>query len=100
MTIRHSVNPAIIQCDYGIAAMQASAMRGPFESAPAADAHAREAGRAFAKRSGVSEHLSNMPLGQTGYPDDLAEAVLFMASDLASYVSGTSLTVDGAQTSG
>jgi 2-deoxy-D-gluconate 3-dehydrogenase len=33
-----------------------------------------------------------------GFPDDLAEAVLFMASDLASYVSGTSLTVDGAQT--
>jgi NAD(P)-dependent dehydrogenase (short-subunit alcohol dehydrogenase family) len=39
-----------------------------------------------------------MPLGRTGYPDDLAKAVLFMASDLASYVSGTALTVDGAQT--
>jgi NAD(P)-dependent dehydrogenase (short-subunit alcohol dehydrogenase family) len=37
-------------------------------------------------------------LGRTGYPDDLAKAVLFMASDLASCVNGTSLTVDGGQT--
>jgi hypothetical protein len=45
--------------------------------------------------------MSSMPsnaLGRTGDPDDLAKAVLFMASDLASYVSGTSLTLDGAQT--
>jgi NAD(P)-dependent dehydrogenase (short-subunit alcohol dehydrogenase family) len=39
-----------------------------------------------------------MPLGRAGYPDDLAKAVLFMASDMASYVSGTSLLVDGGQT--
>ena len=39
-----------------------------------------------------------MPLSRPGYPDDLAKAVLFMASDLASYVNGTSLTVDGGQT--
>jgi NAD(P)-dependent dehydrogenase (short-subunit alcohol dehydrogenase family) len=41
--------------------------------------------------------MSRMPLGRPGFPDDVAKAVLFMASDLASYVSGTSLTVDGAQ---
>jgi NAD(P)-dependent dehydrogenase (short-subunit alcohol dehydrogenase family) len=42
-----------------------------------------------------AEHLGNMPQGRPGYPDDLAKAVLFMASDLASYVNGTSLTVAG-----
>ena len=42
--------------------------------------------------------MSRMPLGRPGFPDDIAKAVLFMASDLASYVSGTSLIVDGAQT--
>jgi NAD(P)-dependent dehydrogenase (short-subunit alcohol dehydrogenase family) len=50
------------------------------------------------QNGGLAEHLSNMPLGRTGYPDDLAKAVLFMASNMASYVSGTSLLVDGAQT--
>ena len=54
--------------------------------------------RELLQKGGLAEHLGKMPLGRTGYPDDLAKAVLFMASDLASYVSGTSLTVDGAQT--
>jgi NAD(P)-dependent dehydrogenase (short-subunit alcohol dehydrogenase family) len=54
--------------------------------------------RELLEKGGLSEHLSSMPLGRTGYPDDLAKVVLFMASDLASYASGTLLTVDGAQT--
>jgi NAD(P)-dependent dehydrogenase (short-subunit alcohol dehydrogenase family) len=50
------------------------------------------------QKGGLAEHLGNMPLGRTGYPDDLAKAVLFMASDMASDVNGTSLLIDGGQT--
>lgn len=43
------------------------------------------------------ENLSSMeiPLGRVGKPRDVADAVVYLASDLAAYVSGTSLTVDG-----
>jgi NAD(P)-dependent dehydrogenase (short-subunit alcohol dehydrogenase family) len=38
-----------------------------------------------------------MPLGRRGFPDEIATAALFLASDMAKYISGTNLVVDGAQ---
>ena len=35
------------------------------------------------------------PLGRIGRPEDIAEAVLYLASDAASFVTGTTLVVDG-----
>ncbi len=42
--------------------------------------------------------LSVHPVGRIGTPRDVAQAALFLASDAASFISGTSLTVDGAMT--
>jgi NAD(P)-dependent dehydrogenase (short-subunit alcohol dehydrogenase family) len=42
--------------------------------------------------------LSVHPVGRIGTPRDVAQAALFLASDAASFISGTSLVVDGAMT--
>lgn len=43
------------------------------------------------------QHLAaTIPLGRVGEPEEVANAFLFLASDLASYITGAILSVDGA----
>lgn len=43
----------------------------------------------------LAAFLEKIPMGRMGEPDDIGRAVLFLASDLASYITGTQLVVDG-----
>jgi NAD(P)-dependent dehydrogenase (short-subunit alcohol dehydrogenase family) len=39
--------------------------------------------------------VEQMPMGRIGNPDEIASAVLFLASSESSFVTGIELTVDG-----
>jgi NAD(P)-dependent dehydrogenase (short-subunit alcohol dehydrogenase family) len=45
----------------------------------------------------LSQYFRHIPLGRGGEPGEVAQAVLFLASDLASYITGATLLVDGGQ---
>lgn len=51
----------------------------------------------FSNSEFLSEYFRQTPLGRGGEPEEVAQAILFLASDLASYITGATLFVDGGQ---
>jgi NAD(P)-dependent dehydrogenase (short-subunit alcohol dehydrogenase family) len=51
----------------------------------------------FADEKLMKEYFRQVPLGRGGEPEEVAQAVAFLASDQASYITGTTLIVDGGQ---
>ncbi|MEK6840542.1 MAG: SDR family NAD(P)-dependent oxidoreductase [Nanoarchaeota archaeon] len=43
----------------------------------------------------IHEQISRIPLGRMASPEEIAEAVLFLASDKANYITGQTIVVDG-----
>ena len=66
--------------------------------APGAIATPRVVERLRAQEPTLTSQRSRAPLGRMGEPDEIAKVVVFLSSDLASYVSGQTIVVDGAAT--
>ncbi len=49
----------------------------------------------FSDESFEQELAGSVPLGRYGEPSDVAQAALYLASDMASYVTGVALPIDG-----
>jgi len=52
--------------------------------------------RAFLDDAQIAEAARTLPFGRLGTPDEIARGALYLASDDASYVTGTVLRIDGA----
>lgn len=51
----------------------------------------------FSSPSILENYFRGIPLGRGGEPDEVAHAVVFLASDFATYITGSTLFVDGGQ---
>lgn len=77
-----------LACEYGSAGIRVNAV------APGAiDTRIWGEGKAAEERK--RERARDVPLGRLGYAEEVADAVVFLASDMASYITGECLVVDG-----
>jgi 3-oxoacyl-[acyl-carrier protein] reductase len=80
---------AIELAEHGI---RVNAILPGYIDVPEGGEHLAESYRAAAR--------SAVPLGRPGQPEDIANAILLLASPLAGYVTGTTLVVDGGSSAG
>lgn len=61
---------------------------------------ARAAAKGVSLEAYLAESTRDTPVGRVGDPDELANVIVFLCSDRASYVTGSVVTVDGGLTRG
>jgi NAD(P)-dependent dehydrogenase (short-subunit alcohol dehydrogenase family) len=50
------------------------------------------------EQEGLKDYLKKVPMGRMGTPQEIAKGVLFLASDDASFITGSALSIDGGRT--
>jgi 2-deoxy-D-gluconate 3-dehydrogenase len=57
--------------------------------------HGGKTAEEIAHDPAFAQYLKQIPMNRFGEPDDIGRAVLFLASDLSSYMTGSQVVVDG-----
>ena len=78
----NSVHPALVKTEMGDKLVGDFINLGVFPDADAAN----------------KQILAGYPIGRTGTPRDVADAILFLASDMSSWITGAELVLDGGMT--
>lgn len=78
----NSIHPGLIDTDMGNKLVDDFVQLGVFANRDAA----------------MQQMLETYPLGRTGIPGDIANAALFLASEMSSWITGTEIVVDGGMT--
>ena len=78
----NSVHPGYVETEMGTQLLQSFVDIGAFPNYDAA----------------AAAMLASHPIGRTGVPKDVAQAISFLASDLSSWITGTEMVLDGGMT--
>ena len=46
----------------------------------------------------MAANVADIPQGRLGQPEDIANLIMFLASDMARHITGANLSIDGGQT--
>lgn len=89
--VRHLSKSVALHCARSRNGIRCNSVHPVFIDTPILDDMLRAVGR----EKGLGKLTRQIPLGQIGEPDDVAYAVLYLASDESKFVTGAELKVDG-----
>ncbi|MEH3034541.1 MAG: SDR family oxidoreductase [Aeromicrobium erythreum] len=87
---KHAISGFVtsLALDYGSRGVRINAVAPAFTITPLTEGMAKD-------DEALAPFVNRVALGRPGYPEDVAPAVLFLASDDARYITGATLRVDG-----
>ena len=89
--VRHLSKSVALHCARARNGIRCNSVHPSFIDTPILDGLSGRAGR----QEAIDKLARQIPLGRVGNPNDIAYAVLYLASDESAFVTGTELVVDG-----
>jgi NAD(P)-dependent dehydrogenase (short-subunit alcohol dehydrogenase family) len=89
--VRHLSKSVALHCAKKKLNIRCNSLHPTFIDTPILDRHKER----FGAEEALAKLARQVPLGRVGRPDDVAYAVIYLASDESSFVTGSELFIDG-----